>query len=235
MIHQTGTPNRRGMTLVEVMTITAVSTLIFGLVLGALISTNRESNEAVLNQGMRQEALLAAHRLEKSVRFRMPSAARTDAPAPPTGLPPGDARIAREPEKFAADELTLVTTQQVETEPGKFELRSLASSIRNSGGVGEAASHAYLQTRDLQGNSAINRRDLASQSDRYQSSISFRYATDATTNSATWTPSTNEVPRLIEYTIRLWPNRPQFRNFEDARDPAGRTLGFEYISAVRLP
>jgi hypothetical protein len=224
------------MTLIEVSTITAVSTLIFALVLAALISTNREANDALLFQVMRQEALLSAHRLERLVRHRMPSGARPDAPAAPAGLPSGDVRIARDPEKFTPDELTLVVTELAEGEDRKPELRALAASIRNGGGVGETASHAYIQTRDLQGNAAISRRDLSSQSDRYQSSISFRYATDATTSSAVWMGSTNEVPRLIEYTIRLWPNRPQFRNFEDARDPqSGRPLGFEYISAVRLP
>ncbi len=226
----------RGVTLIEVTTITAVSTLIFGLVLGALISTNREANEAALVQGMRQEALLAAQRIDRTLRFRVASAARPDAPPAPAALPMGDVRIAREPEKFVPDELAVVIVQPQETEDKRSELRTLTASIRNSGGVGETASTAYIQTRDQQGNSATNRRNLAAQADRYQSSISFRYATDATTAGAVWISATNEVPRLVEYTIRIWPNRPQFRNFDDARDPqSGRPLGFEYISAVRLP
>jgi prepilin-type N-terminal cleavage/methylation domain-containing protein len=226
----------RGMTLIEVITVTAISTLMFGLVLGAMISTNREANDAALHQGMRQEALLAAHRLEKVVRFRVPSGALSGAPPAATGLPAGDVRIAREPEKFAPDELTLVTVQPTEVDKDKTELRAIAASVKNVGGVAETASHAYLQMRELQGSTAVSRRDLASQSDRYQSSISFRYATFATTSSAAWTGSSNEVPRLIEYTIRIWPNRPQFRNYDDARDPVtGRLLGFEYISAVRVP
>lgn len=226
----------KGMTLIEVVTATAISTLLFGMILGAMISTNREANDAALFQGMRQEALLAAHRLEKVVRFRVPGGSLANSPAAAPALPAGDVRIAREPEKFGPDELTIVTVQPTEIDKDKTELRGVAASIRNVGGVAETASHAYVQTRELQGSTAVSRRDLASQSERYQSSISFRYATEATTASAVWVASSNEVPRAVEYTIRIWPNRSQFRNYDDARDPVtGRLLGFEYISAVRIP
>jgi hypothetical protein len=229
--------SQRGFTLLEVAVITAVSTVIFGLVLNVLIQTNREATEASLTQGMRQEALLASQRLERLLRFRLSPAALIDSPAPGPGLPPGDYRLPREPERFLPDEITFVATEE-DTTAGQppQSLRSIAVSIKNSGGIGDAPRLAYFQTRSLSGNSDVMTKDLGTQSDRYQTSVTFRYAVSADRNGAVWTASSNQVPEILEYTIRVWPNRPAMRNFHDARDPqTGRLMGFELISAVRLP
>lgn len=78
------------------------------------------------------------------------------------------------------------------------------------------------------------RKVLGANADKFCSDISFRYADSFDGLEPRWVTS-SKAPRLVEYTVRVWPARPEYKTFEDARDKDGRAIGFTLTSAVRLP
>lgn len=290
-----------GYTLMEGVVVTAIGTLVFGLVLAAFIHTARSSEELMAGQQMRQEALLIGQGIEKVLRYRVDadqialvppaareerggagastpaaggvttsSAARTTVPRSLEGTLPTTATATPAPAPAArtptAAELTsvpatikplLTTTGTAALErpvPGPGEhyradelavyslsggprTEQLRTLIRNSRGLPGEARHAYLERTapgdtGEGGEARIER--LGGHPDRFQSSVSFRYATDFDGLNARWRKQSERVPRLVEYTVRVWPVGSG-SDFDSARDAQGRPAGFQYTGAVRLP
>ena len=127
--------------------------------------------------------------------------------------------------------------------PSSLQIASLARAKSGDGPVvsitnttGDTPRHVEM-TWTKPGAAATDqapRRKLGPNSDKFYSDISFRYAESFDGLEPRWTASAKS-PRLVEYTVRVWPARPEFKRFEDARDKDGRPLGYTLTSAVRLP
>jgi type II secretory pathway pseudopilin PulG len=296
------------MTLIETLVVMSLSTVVFGLILNTLVSTQRESDRLANTEQMHQEALLISQSVERVLRYRvspgelegvvqggagaeaasgggiapattstLPASIaaissatlaittntqngshRTTAPSPtpaatpdnngrPDRLSPasraeftsvpasiqsilgttatatGPANIPVAPranapgqqtvqvkqtskapvgqERFATDEV-VVYSLSAGPDPGK-----LVTALRNSRGLGNVPSHAYLE--QTPGGSAFapasRRRSLGPNPDKFQSQVTFRFASTFNGTDAQWTREAHEVPRLVEYTVRVWP------------------------------
>jgi hypothetical protein len=277
------------MTVVELAVVIALGTVVFGLILGALVQTSRASQDLVVRQQMRQEAMLIAQSVEKVLRFRVDggdlvvaeasagaapessagkstvprsleetlrttaSAARASTPAPartPTAAELTSVPATLKPLLTGTTESAALERPRPQpgerytaAELGLFSLSGKAEKplalIRNSKGLEGEPRHAYVEwapagkvesAADAEGGAV---EPLGSSSDRLQSSISFRYASGFDGLKARWQAQSGEVPRLVEYTVRVWP-RSAGPDFHKARNAAGQSVGFEYTSAVRL-
>lgn len=176
---------------------------------------------------------------------------------------PGSAQSAKPALSPAADQTTaippsirpLLTTGTAEAVPTPSEERyqplllrlctlsegadstGILHSIRASLEAGAGGSHVVVRRSALgSADKAVGPgRPVSLFRDRIQSDIQFRYAEKYKGLEADWVSATVGKPRLIEYTVRVWPNDAKYTRFEDARDEAGRRLSFTLTSAVRLP
>lgn len=201
---------KRAYSMVEVLVVTAVGAVVLGLVLDALIQTNRVSDELVLGQQMRQEALVIAQSVEKVVRLRID---------PATGATGGN-------EKFLAGEMK---TLSMAPAPGG-QVRALETSVSTDAENGPRV----VVRRAAEGGDA-KAGVLGANPDRFRTEIAFRYAEEYDGLEAKWADSATSKPLVVEYTIHVWPKRKGFDRFENAQDAHGRNLGFKYTSAVKLP
>ncbi len=85
MIVKRGAP--RGVTLIEALVVIAVGVIVLGLILTAMVESGRQSDDLLIRQQMRQEALVISQTIEKAIRFRV----RPEYLAPSASLPPGGA------------------------------------------------------------------------------------------------------------------------------------------------
>lgn len=293
---------RAGLTLVELAVVLGIGTMVFGLVLAALIQTSRASDDLISRQQMRQEALLIGQSVEKMLRFRVdgdqlafaapaggrggaqppgaaggettgttasstlpaslqetllttgtapvaettaPAPARTPTPDELTSVPAtirplmmpttGTASARPNPapgELYAPDELTVYSPG------GKSGRERPLASVRNSRGLPEETKHVFLERFAVgadrePGASRVEK--LGVSPDRFQSQVSFRYASEFDGLNARWKAKSAQVPRVIEYTVRVWPVGAG-GDFASARDrQTGRPVGFEYAGGVKLP
>jgi len=134
-------------------------------------------------------------------------------------------------EKFGPDELVVYSLSS-----GPDSTRVL-TAIRNSRlGTGNVV-RPYLEQAPVGQIFAPGSRQksFGSFSDKINCQISFRYAEEFKQTDAVWTRNAKaSVPRLVEYTVRVWPVRLNASNYEDARDADGRPAGFQLTSAVAL-
>ncbi|MGI8905652.1 MAG: hypothetical protein ACR2IE_04080 [Candidatus Sumerlaeaceae bacterium] len=165
-----------------------------------------------------------------------PAAAEPKQPAPaqvganPATVQAGAAkRPASGEERFSAAEVVVYSLGSG-SDPGK-----VVSAIRNSRGLGPVPSHAFLEQSSLGSTFApgARRRSLGPNSDRFQSQVSFRFASSFQGTRAKWMRETREVPRLVEYTVRVWPVGSG-DSFEEAERAEKRTPVFQLTSAVAL-
>lgn len=158
---------------------------------------------------------------------QQPPSSRADLP----GRTPAAAssRAASSQERFAADEVVVYSLGSG-PDPGK-----LLTAIRNSRGLGDVPSHAFLEQRPA--SSAFSpgerRRSLGPNPDKFQSQVSFRFATNFNSTNAIWLRSTQQVPQLVEYTVRVWPVGAD--DPFDAMQDSIHTPRFQLTSAVSLP
>lgn len=345
----------RGLTLVETLVYLALGSVVFGLVLGALISTERASARLSATEQMRQEAMLVAQSVDRVLRYRVapadldlrltaggaaepesptgggaddssttasgadtngsipgsilqalatstsatsetagtthpmiaatqssPTAANaastatssaTPAPSPtpaatpdPKTMPPsvravfettGSASQVPAPqttttqqqagtaqpaapaapsqataaERFSTDELIIYSLNSG-PDPSR-----LVTAIRNSPGLGQEPMRAYLEQSAAGGafGPGSHRETLGPNPDKFQTQVFFRYATDFDGVNAQWARESRLVPRVVEYTVRVWPRTKEPTTFEESRDPDGRPSGIQITSAVALP
>jgi prepilin-type N-terminal cleavage/methylation domain-containing protein len=196
----------RGYTLVEVLVVVAVAVVLLGLVLEALITTNRASDELMLAQEARQEALFIAQKLEKYVRGRVE----------PTEVANGEG------ETFLANQVAFYSTTFPE---GLARLEIQNDSSKKCAVVRAQLPNSKTVTVPLR---SVN-------VGRLRSEISFRFGMRTDKLEAQWLDEATTTPQLIGYSIRVWPDQPRFASYKDAVSPRGTKLGFEYISAVKLP
>jgi len=64
---------RRGMTLVEMLVVTAVGVAVLGMILGVFIETNRSTDRTISRQQGLQEAMTRGQAVERMIRFRVRS------------------------------------------------------------------------------------------------------------------------------------------------------------------
>jgi hypothetical protein len=134
-------------------------------------------------------------------------------------------------EKFESDELVVYSLASG-PDPGR-----IVTAIRNSLAGNGNAVRAYLEQSPA-GNEfspGARRKSLGSFSDKVSCQVSFRYASEFKKTDAVWQRSAKaNAPKLVEYTVRVWPSRLNVANFEDARDADGRRLAFQMTSAVAI-
>jgi type II secretory pathway pseudopilin PulG len=193
------------------------------------------------------DRLAPAHRAEftsvpASIQGILGTTSTASAPPAPAGatMQPSPAVAAPDPraanltrtstgqERFAADEVVIYSLG-AGPDPGK-----LVSAVRNSRGLGNVPSHAYIEQSPA-GSAfapAARRRSLGPNPDKFQSQVSFRFASSFDGTNAHWNRETHQVPRLVEYTVRVWPVGQR-----DTQEPAanGRIAPvFQLTSAVAL-
>src|SRR5262249_33239169 len=127
-------------------------------------------------------------------------------------------------ERYNHDEVSFYST------PHEGPAGLVIASLANTGGAAEQASHAVVKRSPAQASpdEQTNVKVLGANWKHFQSSVSFRYASgfDQSGLAAKWLgDSDKEVPRLLEYTIRVWPVQPAVA-FAESRDSTGRPLGF---------
>lgn len=310
--------------LVEAMVALGVGTLVFGLIVATLITTQRAGDRLSRQQQVRQEALLISQSVERVLRYRVspvelaafsggagqdgaagggtagseaatqtlpasiaplmkeatlePAQDSSDAPATTSSRPARqpspttatanmesvdirtsapqsvrplfttgsatlpaeqDAPLVQEPkqnprilgeERFSPNE---VVVYSLTTGPDPTRI---VTAIRNAPASGASGSTAYLE-QSATGNSfspGTKRRALGLNSDRFHSQVAFRFATEADGLKAKWHREAQALPQVIEYTVRVWPKLKGDPDFENARSPEGRPLGFQITSAVAL-
>lgn len=206
MTPHAGLSRMRGYTLVEVLVVVAVAVVLLGLVLEALIVTNRASDELMLAQEARQEALFIAQKLEKLVRGRLA----------PTEL------ANREQEVFAGNELAFYSTT--------FSQGLARLEIQN-----DPEQKCAVVRAQLSNNKTVTLPLRSLEAQRLRSEISFRFGMATDKLETEWVDRASTTPQLIGFTVRVWPNQPRYATFKEAVSPRGTKLGFEYVSAVMLP
>ena len=209
-------PRRRGMTLVEVLVVVAVGLLVVGLIVEALIVTNRAADKLTLREGMRQEALLIAQSVEKLTRFRVA----------PDELAPGAA--AGVSEQYSPAELRLCSPVYGGDKERIFQ------TVSSAGGDEKVQCVTMRPAGSTEPGKAPAKR-LGASSERFRSDIAFRYASQFEGLEPVWSDQATTAPKLIEYTVRVWPNDPKMTGYEQAQDSQGRNLGFRLTGAVKLP
>jgi prepilin-type N-terminal cleavage/methylation domain-containing protein len=207
---------RRAMTLIEILVVVAIGLLVVGLVLEAMIGTNRATDELTAREGMRQEALLIAQSVEKVARYRVA----------PTELAPGAA--AGVVEQFGPSQLRLCSLAY------GADKDHLLQTVASAGGTSQAQ-HVIMRSSDGAEPDKAPAKRLGSNADRFKSDIAFRYASEYKDLEPIWSDQATSTPRLIEYTVRVWPNDPKMARFEVAQDSRGRNVGFRLTGAVTLP
>ncbi len=133
-------------------------------------------------------------------------------------------------ERFTSSELTVYSLS------GGHEPSRLLTTIRNSRGLPNEPRHAYIDRNepgDANEEARGSTERLGGSSDRLQSSIAFRYGTEYIGTDAQWQRRSGEVPRVIEYTVYVWPTTAGV-DFASAKDSQGRAAGFKYTSAVSV-
>ena len=144
-------------------------------------------------------------------------------------------------ERYAADELIVYSPG------GAAGLSALGvAAIRNIPPSSGAPGRVYIERGPLDDPTSATAADLppvvravGTNPDRFHASVSFRYASAFDGLDARWErrAAAGTVPRLVEYTVRVWPRRtgdgPQ--SFAESRDASGRPRGFQLVSAVALP
>ena len=132
-------------------------------------------------------------------------------------------------ERFSSDEVVVYSLGS-----GPDPSRMVAS-LRNSRGIGQQPSQAYLELTPAGGafGPDARRHSLGTNPDKFQSQVSFRFATGFNGTDAKWTRESREVPRLVEYTVRVWPKGVQ-DSAEDDQQTFARSV-FQLTSAVALP
>lgn len=206
MTQHAGLSRMRGYTLVEVLVVVAVAVVLLGLVLEALIATNRASDELMLAQEARQEALFIAQKLEKFVRGRIA----------PTELANGEQEV------FAGNQLAFYSST--------FPQGLARLEIQN-----DPEQKCAVVRAQLSNNKTLTLPLRSLDERRLRSEVSFRFGMATDKLEAQWLDRVSTTPQLIGYAVRVWPNQARYASYKDAVSPRGTKLGFEYVSAVRLP
>lgn len=156
--------------------------------------------------------------------------ATTGSPAAITAAPKAAARAAKPAqaqERFASDEVVIYSLGNG-PDPGK-----LVTAIRNARGLGDVPSHAFLEL-NAAGNSfapGSRRRALGPNPDKFQSQVAFRFASQFNGTDAKWTRDSRDVPRIVEYTVRVWPVGKGDQSLQGQDNPSDV---FQITSAVAL-
>ncbi|MBX7244389.1 MAG: hypothetical protein K1X53_02755 [Candidatus Sumerlaeaceae bacterium] len=226
---------RRAFTIVEIIVVVGIGTVVFGLILGAFIETQREADRLLMEQELHREGLVIGRMVERIIRFRLPAGELASGGAGQDAAAGGEttataaktvAPQVSKTDKFTAGELTVLS----------LALGTSAEEILCgiSNGTSAGSRHVMLKNTSAEGEGGRSK-PLGSNTDRYQSEISFRYASEFKGTDAVWKADASATPRLVEFAVRVWPNRPTFKNFADAKDGSGRNLGFTFTSAVAVP
>jgi hypothetical protein len=104
-------------------------------------------------------------------------------------------------ERFASDEVVVYSLGSG-PDPSR-----LVAAVRNARGLGDVPSHAYLE-QNAAGNAfapTSRRRALGPNPDKFQSQVAFRFANQFNGIDAKWSRESRDVPRVVEYTVRVWP------------------------------
>lgn len=247
---------RSGMTIVELSVVVAIGVVVFGMILQAMTDTDRASREVVMHQTLRQEALTIGRGIEREIRYRVDSSdletqaflsggagqdsaagGETTAPAVVAGpTPPAPAQpapaIAPKPsaDAFTAEALRFNSLRR--KQPAGQHTVTLTTT-QDATGVRHVTTVASETGLAPDADAAGDK--LGDNPDIIQSEVSFRYAADYDGVSAKWVESVGTAPRLIEYTVRVWPKLDKYKTFVDAKADKGSAAAFEYTSAVVLP
>jgi hypothetical protein len=274
---------RSGFTLVEAVVMLAVTGVVLGLILDALIQTDRSSRELVDHQQMRQEALVIAANIEKLARYRVspPQLAQAGAPAGAegpaediphslsvTGITTAVLERAAETSPTATSTTDSPTTVTRMTDMDTTTMPPSVRTLFTTGTVQQPAEdpaanpaeafapgsmtlatlaagtepHQLLQQIENDGQNRLVLRNVASgafrtiglQPDKFQATVSFRYAEHFDGLQPAYNP-TASAPKLVEYTIRVWPRSERYPRFEQAIADGGRVVNFSLTSAMVLP
>lgn len=283
---------QRGFTLIEVLVVMAIGGVVFGMVIDALINTDRASTALVQHQQMRQQALVISNSIEKALRQGIYDVPQARGGAAPTTAAGGGTTVSQIPKSLSMTGITtavmesstpgpaptsptqarsimlpretgaraqgttvpasiqsLFTTSPAESAP----MRATTSSVSQEFGADrilfstlafglkkgtsyEIASEAipgahHVVVRDTATSAP---RKLGVMSDAFQAQVSFRYAETFNGLDAVWAP-TAARPRLVEYTVKVWPVKSKYATFETAIADDGRKERFSLTTAVALP
>lgn len=292
----------KGFTLIEVLVVAVIGLVVLGMVMDAFLETSKATAELTDIQEARQEALLIAGTVERTIRFRVAPEEIAEADivkggaaqsAPAGGEPSGSAvpismraelltthpaaaRTATETTASAGakrapaaaasqDQFSsvpasikpLLTTGTVQMRPKppsgikddlfreqQIAIHTFSASyppeitrvVLGNLANAEGEVHASMSEAVVHGlkRNPARTRNLGSRADTFLSRVSFRYASEFDGLNAKWTTQTLQAPKLIEYTVRVWPNRPESLQFSKRKSPSGLSAGFELTSAVEV-
>ncbi len=191
-----------GYTLVEAIVVVALTVIVLGIALDALIETDRASTAVSDQLVAAREAQAIARGIEKILHARVGATSQA--------------------EKFARDEVQLVCLQptklpqrpsEIVDNPEKAELSVAAMPVRIFNDS-QAKRVVVEKGREAEKSQTTV---LGTASDRYCAEVAFSYANGIKDFTPQWSDSPSTVPQLVKVSVRVWPRLAGMASFEEAK------------------
>jgi len=199
------TSSRKGYTLVEAIVVVALTAVVLGIALDALIETNRAASVVSDQLVALREAQTIAQTIERHLRAHMATGGAT--------------------EKFQRTEVQLQCLQPETPLPQDDRLIDQPDKIAN------VATPAAVRIRNdierhrviLEKTGADGRKQqsaLGANADSFCSDVAFAFAQRIDKFAPVWQDSATTSPRLARIVVRVWPREAGMSSFEQARRAA---------------